>query len=212
MNNSSSRLSSSLQVIGLVSYRYDKLFFNSLDFSVGSGQLLQIEGGNGTGKTTLLKILCGLIEVDEGEIFWRGNDIRSVMDEYKRDLNYLGHKNGIKAGLTCLENLKVLSALGYRVITTDYSYVLERYGLKGCDDTYAYKLSAGQKRRLSLAKLSICEASIWILDEPFTSLDEKGKEDMKTIFSQHLISGGTILVTSHEEIIWRGMDVSTVRL
>lgn len=202
----------SLQVTGLHSYRYDKAFFNGLNLSAAPGKLLQIEGENGSGKTTLLKILCGLIEADEGKILWGGNDIYSVMQEYRGDLHYLGHKNGIKAGLTCNENLKVLSALGNRVNTTGYSEVLEAYGLKGYEDTYAYTLSAGQKRRLSLARLSINQARLWILDEPFTSLDEQGKNDMKKIFQGHLQTGGIILLTSHDNIQWQDIDILRIRL
>jgi len=202
----------SLQVTGLHSYRYDKAFFHGLDLFAAPGKLLQIEGENGSGKTTLLKILCGLIEADEGEILWGGNDIYSVMQEYRGDLHYLGHKNGIKAGLSCIENLKVLSALGNQVNTTNYSEVLEVYGLKGYEDTYAYTLSAGQKRRLSLARLSINQARLWILDEPFTSLDEQGKNDMKRIFQGHLQTGGIILLTSHDNIQWRDIDILRIRL
>lgn len=202
----------SLHVTGLNSYRYDKAFFNGLDLFAGPGNLLQIEGENGSGKTTLLKTLCGLIEADEGDIFWGGNNIYSIMEEYRSELNYLGHKNGIKAGLTCKENLKVLSALGNRITTTDYEEVLETYGLKAYGDTYAYSLSAGQKRRLSLARLSINPARLWILDEPFTSLDEQGKKDMKKIFQQHLQTGGIILLTSHDQIQWQDIDISRIRL
>lgn len=209
---STPKAQASLNVTGLYSYRYDKAFFNGLDLFAGPGHLLQIEGENGSGKTTLLKILCGLIEADEGEILWGGSDIYSIMEEYRGDLHYLGHKNGIKAGLSCKENLKALSALGNRINTTDYEEVLEKYGLKGYEDTYAYTLSAGQKRRLSLARLSINQTRLWILDEPFTSLDEQGKNDMKKIFQQHLQTGGIILLTSHDNIQWQDIDISRIRL
>ncbi len=205
-------LETSLTVSGLYCYRYDKAFFGGLDFTARLGELIQIEGENGSGKTTLLKTLCGLIEADEGEIRWGNNSIYSVMEEYRGGLNYLGHKNGIKAGLTCLENLKVLSALGNQVTTNDYSKVLERYGLGGYENIYAYTLSAGQKRRLSLARLSINQALLWILDEPFTSLDEQGKNDMKRVFQEHLQANGIILLTSHDNIQWQDMNVTRLRL
>ncbi|NNE37050.1 MAG: cytochrome c biogenesis heme-transporting ATPase CcmA [Gammaproteobacteria bacterium] len=205
-------LEPSLTVSGLYCYRYDKAFFRGLDFTASPGNLLQIEGENGSGKTTLLKMLCGLIEIDEGEISWNGNNINSVMEEYRGELNYLGHKNGIKAGLTCLENLKVLSALGNQLSTYDYSEILSNYGLYGYDDIYAYTLSAGQKRRLSLARLSINKTRLWILDEPFTSLDEKGKKDLKVIFHEHLKADGIILLTSHDNIHWQDMNVTRISL
>jgi len=202
----------SLTVNGLNCYRYDKAFFRGLSFTAGAGKLLQIEGENGSGKTTLLKVLCGLIETDEGEILWCGKSIYSVIDEYRGELHYLGHKNGIKAGLTCLENLKVLSALGNQITTNAYSAVLRRYGLGGYDNIYAYTLSAGQKRRLSLARLAVNQTRLWILDEPFTSLDEKGKNDMKRVFQDHLKANGIILLTSHDNIQWKDIDVTRIQL
>ena len=208
----SSNTEPSLSVSGLNCYRYDKAFFHGLSFTAGPGNLLQIEGVNGSGKTTLLKILCGLIEADEGEISWGGNNIYSVLDEYRGCLHYLGHKNGIKAGLTCCENLKVLSALGNQIVTDDYPAILDKYGLSGYQDTYAYTLSAGQKRRLALARLSINQSILWILDEPFTSLDEKGKNDMKQIFRGHLDAGGIILLTSHDNIDWGNIEVTRIQL
>lgn len=194
--------SASLVVRDLTCSRYDELLFKDICFELQQGQLLQIEGENGSGKTTLLKTLCGFIEPDGGEISWCGQNIREVPEPYHADLNYLGHSNGIKPGLTCLENLRFSGALAAQILTTDIDALLEKYGLYGYQDTYAYSLSAGQRRRLALARLSLCSTRLWILDEPFTSLDEKGRNNMKDIFYQQLAAGGLIIMTSHDLDLW----------
>ena len=206
MNTGSSNSIASLAVRGLTCSRYDELLFADLDFTVIKGQLIQIQGGNGSGKTTLLKILCGFIEPEEGEIQWNDINIKSITDEYNSELIYIGHNNGIKSGLTCIENLKVSSALASAIVTRDYEQVLIQYGLGGYEDAFAYSLSAGQRRRLALARLSIIKARLWILDEPFNSLDENGKIKMKKKFSDHLQSGGIIVMTSHDAIQWDEID------
>ena len=192
--------------------RYESTLFTDLNFSISSGELLQIEGENGSGKTTLLKTLCGFIETDEGKVLWQGEDITQAREAYQVNLNYIGHNNGIKSGLTCIENLKMSSAYTARLTTTDFETVLQKYGLGGYEDTFAFSLSAGQKRRLALTRLTIHDAQLWILDEPFTSLDERGKNNMKSIFHKHLQSGGMILMTSHDVIQWDGITPNKLKL
>ncbi|MEX2353864.1 MAG: cytochrome c biogenesis heme-transporting ATPase CcmA [Gammaproteobacteria bacterium] len=203
---------SSLGVNGLACSRGEETLIRNINFTVHEGELLQIEGENGSGKSTLLKTLCGFIAPDAGEILWGGVDIKTVMDDYLAGMHYVGHSNGIKLGLTCHENLKVASALAGAVRTTDLVYVLDQYGLVSHADTPAQFLSSGQRRRLALARLSVCQAQIWILDEPFTSLDENGKVFVKAIFAQHLASGGIIIMTSHENIRWDGIDIMRINL
>jgi heme exporter protein A len=212
MEANHSQTGQNLKVSNLSCSRYDSMLFKALNFSVSSGQLVQIEGKNGSGKTTLLKTLCGFIEPDEGEVLWRGEKVNSVRDEYHSAMSYIGHNNGIKSGLTCIENLKLNPAYTSRLFTTDYERVLEQYGLAGYEDSYAYSLSAGQRRRLALASLSIRNTCLWILDEPFTSLDENGKNTLKMIFQEHLLAGGMILMTSHDLIQWQDVTPVTIRL
>jgi len=202
----------SLGVSGLSCSRNDKVLFNGLQFSVHGGQLLQIEGENGSGKTSLLRTLCGFIQPDQGEVLWQGVNIRHVLDEYLASLHYVGHSNGIKLGLSCRENLSMASRLAVAVRSHDITAVLHNYGLGEHEDTLAQMLSSGQRRRLALARLSICQAQLWILDEPFTSLDEKGKGLMKAIFHQHLQSGGMIVMTSHEDLSWDAENILKVGL
>ncbi len=138
--------------------------------------------------------------------------LNDIAVEYRGDLNYIGHSNGIKAGLTCIENLKLACSLSREIITTDMDQVLEDYGLNGYQDNYAYSLSAGQRRRLALARLSLRKTTLWILDEPFTSLDDRGKRLMMGIFKQHLDSGGMIILTSHEVIRWEDIEPNRIGL
>ena len=212
METNLSQSNSTLSVSNLGCSRYDSMLFSNLNFSVSNGQLIQIEGENGSGKTTLLKTLCGFIEPEEGEVLWQGENIRSVREAYASELNYIGHSNGIKSGLTCIENLKLSTAFTSCLITTEFEQVLKQFGLAGHEDSFSFSLSAGQKRRLALACLSIRKACLWILDEPFASLDEPGKNAMKIIFHKHLQTGGLILMTSHDLIQWDGITPVTIRL
>lgn len=200
----------SLNVHELNCSRYDATLFSDLNFNVSGGQILQIAGVNGSGKTTLLKVLCGLVLPDEGEVLWCGENIQNIREEYQGGLNYIGHNNGIKLALTCIENLKASTAYASRVISSDFSRILEQFGLEGHENTFAYSLSAGQKRRLSLTRLAVCDSRLWILDEPFTSLDETSREYMKKTFYGHLQSGGMILMTSHDVIQWK--DITPIKI
>jgi len=210
--SASGRAVLSLGVRDLACSRNDRVLFSGLGFSVNGGQLLLIEGENGSGKTSLLRTLCGFIRPDAGEVLWRGADIGTCMDDYLADMHYVGHNNGIKSGLTCMENLRVAQALVGGNLSLDKVLILKQYGLGSCVDTPAQLLSSGQRRRLALARLSISYADIWILDEPFTSLDETGKSFLKQRFLQHLANGGIIVATSHESIHLESVVPVTVRL
>ncbi len=201
-----------LDVRNLTCSRSDTILFRGLAFAVNTGEVLQVEGANGSGKTTLLKTLCGFIEPDTGEVFWQGRNIRDCMDDFLPALHYVGHTNGIKTNLSCIENLRVAHALARRGRTADWSSILVQYGLAGYEGHPAHLLSSGQRRRLALARLSVCHADLWILDEPFTSLDEAGRAMLKEIFRNHLDSGGSIILTSHDEIAWDGITVRKLRL
>ena len=152
------------------------------------------------------------MQPDEGRVLWRGGDIHRVLDDYHAGMNYIGHLNGVKSGLTCLENLHVAAALAGGGVAADPAEVLGKYGLKGHEDTYAHLLSSGQRRRLALARLAIRRAGVWILDEPFTSLDDKGRRFMAGEFRGHLDAGGVIVMTSHDEINWQGIEPVRVGL
>lgn len=198
-----------LQANGLSCVRDDRVLFEGLSFEVRAGQVLLLEGKNGSGKTSLLRILCGFREPDLGELAWCGDALSD--SSYFADLAYVGHLEGVKKELTVYENLKVALALGqmgrYSIMDA-----LDRVNLVDFDDVLVGALSAGQKRRLSLARLLITKNILWILDEPFTSLDKQGIALIETLMSEHCAEGGMIVLTSHHDIVLQGTDVQRIVL
>lgn len=198
-----------LQGIGLCCIRDDRVLFSDLNFELAAGQVLLLEGRNGSGKTSLLRILCGFREADAGQVLWCGQSVER--SDYYADMAYVGHLDGIKKELTVLENLSVslaLSRSGHYTI----DQALTRVHLTGYDDTLVQALSAGQKRRLSLARLLITRNHLWILDEPFTSLDKQGIALIETLMIQHCTNGGMIVLTSHHDIDLHGVSVQRINL
>ncbi|MDD5271890.1 MAG: cytochrome c biogenesis heme-transporting ATPase CcmA [Methylovulum sp.] len=189
--------------------RDDRVLFRELAFQVKNRQVLLLEGRNGSGKTSLLRILCGFREPDAGEVRWCGEPITDV--QYRMDMAYIGHLEGIKKELTVLENLKVALALA-QAGTCNIQEALARVQLAGFDDVPAQALSAGQKRRLSLARLLMTHNALWILDEPFTALDKQGIALIEQLMMEHCDQGGMIVLTSHHELNLPTVDVQRIRL
>jgi heme exporter protein A len=180
--------------------------FDELNIRIEPGQMLLVEGPNGSGKSSLLRILTGLRMADHGEVLWRGEPIDRLAGDYYEQVNYVGHHDGIKLELTCIENLRLARAMG---IPSEQGIddVLERVNLYPEGETEVAQLSAGQRRRLALARLLATESLLWILDEPFTSLDRNSMEMFSTLFEQHLQVQGAIVMTSHHEISLAGSVV-----
>lgn len=197
-----------LQGIELSCIRDDRVLFAGLNFQLQAGQILLLEGKNGSGKTSLLRILCGFREADAGTIRWNDETIND--NSYYADMAYVGHLDGIKKELTVMENLKICLALG---IPGHYSIseALKKVHLQGYDDVLVQALSAGQKRRLSLARLLITHNILWILDEPFTSLDKQGITLIENLMLEHCANGGMIVLTSHHDITLHD-DVNVLRI
>ncbi|CAG1020293.1 partial Cytochrome c biogenesis ATP-binding export protein CcmA, partial [Methylococcales bacterium] len=196
--------SASLSVSNLACSRDERLLFSNVSFALSSGQILLLEGSNGSGKTTLLRILCGFREADAGEIFWRGAAIDD--GDYFNEMAYVGHADGSKKELSVLENLHFALALN---TPGHYSIdqALEKVQLGGFDDNPVQTLSAGQKRRLSLARLLITHNQLWILDEPFTSLDKQGVELIENLMIDHTRQGGMVILTSHQDLTLSHLDL-----
>jgi heme exporter protein A len=194
---------------GLSCIRDDRVLFEQLDFSLKSGQVLLLEGKNGSGKTSLLRILCGFREPDSGTVICCGETIND--SPYYADLAYVGHLDGIKKELTVSENLKVSLALS-QPGRYSMQQALAKVKLEGYDDVLVQALSAGQKRRLSLARLLITHNRLWILDEPFTSLDKEGIALIESLMIDHCLSGGMIVLTSHHETHLPGVDIQRIVL
>lgn len=181
-------------------YRGERLLFSRVDLEVRAHELLQIHGPNGSGKTTLLRILCGLTLPTEGEIRWRGTNIQSNSSEYFSEVLHVGHTDGVKLELSPSENLRFARSLGNHPTEIEVAEVLERLDLYGFEDIPTRTLSAGQRRRVALARLLLTHAKLWILDEPFTSLDKAGINAMELLLTQHLDQGGIVILTSHNPI------------
>ncbi len=188
-----------LEVRDLECVRGDHRLFSGLSFCLQEGELLYLRGSNGSGKTSLLRTLCGLLEPAEGEVLWRGQDIRRQRDEFNAELTYLGHLNGVKGELTAFENLRLNCALAGSAVSPQTIYeALERIGLGGREDLPTQVLSQGQKRRVALARLLLSRATLWVLDEPFTALDVGAVEQLAGLIEAHLQKGGMAVFTTHQ--------------
>ncbi len=189
-----------LTVQKLFCERDDRVLFNQLSFALAAGEIVQIEGQNGSGKTTLLRILSGLSRNFEGEILWRGDPVAEVREQFCREMLYFGHQAGVKAVLTPEENLRWYAALSPMIDATAIPEALEQVGLRGFEDVPCHSLSAGQNRRVSLARLYLSQAPLWILDEPFTAIDKRGVAAKEQLLLQHAQRGGSVILTTHHEL------------
>ncbi|WP_093136823.1 heme ABC exporter ATP-binding protein CcmA [Pseudoxanthomonas sp. GM95] len=184
-----------LSVEGLAFSRNEEPVFGPLDFHVDAGEALLVQGGNGAGKTTLLRVLAGLLRADEGRILLDGTPAASAARA--RAMAYLGHLPALKGDLGALENLEFLCGLHGRRANQQPIDAMALTGLAGYEDTPARQLSAGQKKRLSLARLWLAPAPLWLLDEPYANLDLDGITLVNRMVAAHLRSGGAALVTTH---------------
>ena len=182
--------------------RGERHLFRDLSFRLGRGQLLRVAGANGSGKTSLLRIMCGLAPPSAGELLWQGKPTRSAREEYCRNLVFIGHLNALKDDLTALENLQFAAALGGMPAEAQRMLgALERFGVAHCAELPAKVLSQGQRRRVALAKLALSAAlPLWILDEPFSALDVRAVAELECLLAAHVASGGMVVLTTHQEV------------
>ena len=199
----------SLEVKKLSCIRDDRILFQDLDFKLTNHQVLLLEGKNGSGKTSLLRVICGFREQDEGDILWCNQVIKE--SNFFSEMAYVGHLDGVKKELTVIENLKMSLALG-GVGCYSIEQALDKVQLAGFDDSLVQSLSAGQKRRLSLARLLITKNTLWVLDEPFTSIDRDGIKLIESLMHEHITAGGMIILTSHHELKLHEVDVQKINL
>ncbi len=201
-----------LEARALECVRDDRVLFSGLEFALAPGAVLEVEGHNGSGKTSLLRILCGLALPAEGEIRWRGRAVERDRAGYFSEMAYQGHSHGVKLELTPLENLRVARALKPARAEPGPWQALERVGLRGYEDVPARMLSAGQCRRVALARLLTTGAALWILDEPFTAIDKHGVAQIEEMITDHTRHGGSVVLTTHHKARLDGCDLTTIHL
>lgn len=201
-----------LEAKDLTCIRDERRLFQRLSFCISAGEIVQVEGQNGAGKTSLLRILAGLADADEGQVNWQGENIRRDRARYHQDLLYLGHQPGIKSVLTPFENLAFYQSVFQKVDNAAIWQALAQVGLVGYEDLPVSQLSAGQQRRVALARLWLSQSPLWILDEPLTAIDKQGVGTLLALFVEHAAKGGMVLLTTHQDLDAVGQQVRKIRL
>ena len=188
------------EAIGLECVKgYDSLF-EDVSFTLAAGEVMQIRGTNGSGKTSLLRILTGMSQAEAGAIFWEDCNIEDNRENYLENLVYIGHLNGLKAELSALENLQLSRQYLGRTNDISTQSALDTVGLAGYEHILAHQLSAGQKRRVALARLYLNSAPLWILDEPTTAIDVDGVRTFEQTIEAHALNGGMVILTAHQAL------------
>ncbi len=206
------QLSPLLTTENLCCERDSRVLVDGLNLSIEPGHIYQVEGPNGSGKTTLLRVLCGLSSRYTGEILWRGQPINRVKSAFHSQLLYLGHSSGVKAALSPRENLQwhaALSGIKGEQANTAIMTALDKVGLYGYEDAACFTLSAGQQRRVGIARLFLGSAALWVLDEPFTAIDRQGVAELESWVAEYAAKGGTVILTTHHEL---NIDASIQRI
>lgn len=179
--------------------RGERCLFKDLDFALNSGELLLLEGANGSGKTSLIRVIAGMLSLESGELSWDGRPIAEQAQEFRAAAVWLGHKTGLKSDLTLLENLEFERSLRPQS-TLSINEICERLGIASLKRLAVRSLSAGQQRRGALARVLLANAPLWLLDEPFTNLDAAGRALVCELTEQHVQSGGLCVMAAHQDV------------
>lgn len=175
--------------------------FKDINCTLSEGSWLYVAGANGVGKTSLLRMVCGLAPIESGDILWKNHSIQHRNSSFQHDLRFLGHLNALQDSMTVAENLDFTCALSGTAPTPQQRReVLQRFGLKGRENQLARYLSQGQKRRVALSRLALSPATLWVLDEPFVAMDESGVGMLADLIANHLRQGGMAVLTSHQTV------------
>jgi heme exporter protein A len=181
-------------------WRGDRHVLRGVSLELGAGELIHVSGANGAGKTTLLRVTTGLLRPEQGSVSWRGKSILQAPTEYQAELAYASHEPALKGDLTALENLRFMVGLKRRVDPAELLAALERTGVAGLADLPTRVLSAGQRRRVAMARVLAFRAALWLLDEPYTNLDASGALLMNSLLEEHVAQGGMVLVVAHHDL------------
>lgn len=197
----SSQSSQALEARALTCVRGDRQLFTNLSLRLDAGDCLHVRGENGVGKTSLLRLLTGLSKPESGEVLWNEQSIFSEAAQYHRELLFLGHRDALKEEFSALENLQMYAALDDVPLSLEKALAaLSRFGLRGRENLPVYCLSAGQKRRVLMARMLTRQARLWILDEPFNALDVHAVAEFEKLIAEHLAAGGLLVLTSHQVV------------
>lgn len=199
---------SHLEARALSCLRGERVLFSNLSFEVFGGQCLHIRGQNGVGKTSLLRLLAGISSPEAGEILWNGQDIKTQVEQYHNQLLFAGHRDALKEDLTALENIQIFAAIdGIALSEKELLATLWRFGLQGREDLPVSCLSAGQKKRVLMARMISRQAQLWILDEPFNALDTHAVGELQDVIQEHLSNQGLVIMTSHQVLSMQNVKV-----
>ena len=193
-------VSDGLRVDRIHLWRGERHVLRGVSLALAPGELLQVAGPNGTGKTTLLRVACGLLRPEQGRVAWCGHPIAGIRPQFQSALVYAAHEPALKGDLTALENLRYLVGLKRSVRTAELEAALERTGVAACAQLPVRVLSAGQRRRVALARVLAMQSPLWMLDEPFTNLDAAGSALVTDLLREHVSAAGMALVVAHHEI------------
>ena len=187
----------------------NKRLFSGVSFTLQPGQWLHLEGDNGVGKTSLLRLACGLSALENGEITWNNQAVSKDPQTFRANLAYLGHQLALKDDLSPLENLQTDAAIvGHQLTASDAKQALAQMGLRGRENLPVRVLSQGQKRRTALARLLVSSAKLWVLDEPFVALDTMAQNALSEVINAHLTKQGMVLLTSHQAVSLGGQGLT----
>lgn len=192
-------MTAQLSADGLTLFRGERLLFKGLSFALNPGGLLLLEGQNGSGKTSLMRAIAGLIEFEDGDVLWDGKPVRSNRPAFYGSLVWMQHRVGFKADLTLVENLRFEAHLRAQS-DEDFDEVLDRLSIARLKRLPMRSLSAGQQRRVALARMLLSQVPLWLMDEPFTNLDRQGRKLVMDVTSEHLGRGGMCIMAAHQDV------------
>jgi len=192
-------LTATLSAKNLTLIRGENCLFRGLDFALNSGELLLLEGQNGSGKTSLMRAIAGMLTLETGEVFWNEVPVGEQRQEFHGSLVWLAHRTGLKGDLTLVENLRFEAALR-RQAEGEPAAIFARLGIARLKRLPLRSLSAGQQRRVALARMLMADVPLWLMDEPFTHLDREGRQLVMDLTAEHLASGGMCVMAAHQDV------------
>ena len=192
-------MTAKLSANALTLIRGETCLFQDLGFALNPGELLLLEGQNGSGKTSLMRAIAGMLSLESGEIFWNGNDVSRQRQEFHGELVWIAHRTGLKGDLTLVENLRFEASLRPQA-NIDPATVYERLGISRLKTLPLRALSAGQQRRVALARMLLADVPLWLMDEPFTNLDREGRKLVVELVEEHLAKGGMCVMAAHQDV------------